>query len=47
MEAVRKSIGFLTSDMELDPQFTPDYVNLITREHGPAYINCNICRLFG
>lgn len=25
-EAVRKSIGFLTSDIKLDPQFTPDYM---------------------
>ena len=25
-EQVRKSIGFLTSDIKLDPQFTPDYM---------------------
>lgn len=25
-EAVRNSIGFLTSDIKLDPQFSPDYM---------------------
>ena len=34
-EQVRKSIGFLTSDIKLDPQFTPDYMfEFFGRLHG-------------
>lgn len=34
-EAVRNSIGFLTSDIKLDPQFSPDYLfDFFGRLHG-------------
>lgn len=36
-EKVRENIGFLTSDIKLDPQFTPDYLfDFFGRLHGVA-----------